>query len=156
MPTGYARRSQSFYGMRSPFFVSDRRLKSLFSHTHRTANARPSTDSCAVSAHLKTQLLKDFHSCMIQNKMANQTRALQVLKDGGKLVNGLVCLPSGGVDLDSKGRLTADQLNSLEKKGAVPNIHGGTTIHTYKNDKEISLTLYPKRRHQSRHRSLRK
>ncbi len=70
---------------------------------------------------------------MIQNKMANQTRALQVLRDGGKLINGLVCLPSGGIDLHSKGRLTADQLNALEKKGAVPNIHGGTTIHTYKN-----------------------
>lgn len=89
--------------------------------------------------------------------MASKSRALRVLRDGGKLVNGLVCLPGGGLDRESKGRLTAAQLKSLEtNNGIIASHQDGATIHTYKNGKEISPDLHPKGRHQSKHRGYRR
>lgn len=64
--------------------------------------------------------------------MANQARALKVLKQGGWLINGLICLPGGGLDLTSKGRLTSAQLKSLEKKNVVPSDEGGAIVHRFK------------------------
>lgn len=65
--------------------------------------------------------------------MASKARALKVLKDGGKIVNGLVCLPSGGLDLESRGRLSPAQLKSLEKQKNVTVVfRQGSTIHLHR------------------------
>lgn len=96
--------------------------------------------------------------------MANKARALRVLKAGGKLVNGLICLPGGGLDRESKGRLTPAQLSALEKtKGVAATVEGSTKIHTYQpkqkaptHGQKISPALYPARRNQGEHSGLRR
>ncbi len=68
--------------------------------------------------------------------MASKARALKALKDGGKLVNGLICLWNGGLDTEANGRLTPAQLKSIEQvKGVVAWHESGTTIHIYQKSK---------------------
>lgn len=63
--------------------------------------------------------------------MTTQKEALDALKKGNKLLNGIICNPSNGVIQEGNGRLTNKQLAALEEKGAKAYKEGGTTIHTW-------------------------
>ena len=64
--------------------------------------------------------------------MANQKEAINRLKLGGKLINGMICDGNNGLDMSTTGgRLTAKQLTSLEAKGVKRYENAdGTVIHT--------------------------